>query len=61
MNDLPAFPAKHFDLADGEHGLTIRDYFAAHAVSYLMDHTTTYKYVAAEAYKLADAMMAARK
>lgn len=27
----PAFPAQHFDLAEGEHGLTIRDWFAAHA------------------------------
>ena len=25
----PAFPAHHFDLADNEHGMTLRDYFAA--------------------------------
>jgi hypothetical protein len=29
--DLPAFPANHFDLADNEHGMTMRDYFAAKA------------------------------
>ena len=29
----PAFPAMHFDLADNEHGLTMRDYFAAMALS----------------------------
>ena len=27
----PAFPAHHFDLAENEHGMTLRDYFAAHA------------------------------
>ena len=28
----PAFPAMHFDLGDGEHGMTLRDYFAAKAI-----------------------------
>ena len=28
----PAFPAHHFDLAEGEHGMTLRDYFAAKAM-----------------------------
>lgn len=28
----PAFPANHFDLADGEHGISMRDYFAAKAM-----------------------------
>ena len=27
----PAFPAEHFDLTDQEHGMSLRDYFAAHA------------------------------
>jgi hypothetical protein len=27
----PAFPAKHYDLTDDEHGMTLRDYFAASA------------------------------
>ena len=26
----PAFPAHHFDLADNEHGMTLRDWFATH-------------------------------
>ena len=30
--DLPAFPAQHIDLAGHEHGLTMRDYFAAKAM-----------------------------
>jgi len=30
--DIPAFPAMHYDLADNEHGLTMRDYFAARAM-----------------------------
>jgi hypothetical protein len=32
MNE-PAFPAMHYDLADNEHGLTMRDYFAAQALT----------------------------
>jgi hypothetical protein len=32
MKDIPAFPAMHYDLADNEHGLTMRDYFAAKAM-----------------------------
>ena len=30
--NIPAFPALHYDLADNEHGLTMRDYFAAKAL-----------------------------
>ena len=36
MNNLPAFPAIHFDLAEGEHGMSLRDYFAAQAMSAIM-------------------------
>lgn len=32
-NGGPAFPAMHFDLADYEHGMTLRDYFAAKAMA----------------------------
>jgi hypothetical protein len=32
----PAFPAMHYDLADNEHGLTMRDYFAAKAMEGLI-------------------------
>lgn len=30
MKDQPAFPAHHFDLTTGEHGLTKREYAAIH-------------------------------
>jgi hypothetical protein len=29
MDNTPAFPANHFDLGATEHGMTLRDYFAA--------------------------------
>ena len=32
MKDTYAFPAQHYDLAEGEHGMTLRDYFAAKAM-----------------------------
>jgi hypothetical protein len=32
----PAFPAMHYDLADNEHGLTMRDYFAAKVLQGLL-------------------------
>jgi hypothetical protein len=63
----PAFPAHHFDLAENEHGMTLRDYFAAKAMHSLM-HTQyvdmTYEgetaNLAHEAYMIADAMLAER-
>ncbi len=58
-----AFPAMHFDLADVEHGMTLRDYFAAKAMQALIE-----KYdcepateTADEAYHYANAMLEARK
>ena len=67
MNE-PAFPAMHFDLADNEHGLTMRDYFAAKAMQQLMpmvsnDPRTLMPLdfdVANMSYQMADAMMKAR-
>lgn len=61
MNE-PAFPAMHFDLADNEHGMTLRDYFAAKAMQGLIaararDNVGAF---AQGAYKMADAMMEAR-
>jgi hypothetical protein len=32
----PAFPAQHFDLADGEHGMTLLDWFAGQALMGMM-------------------------
>lgn len=34
--NIPAFPAMHFDLADNEHGMTLRDYFAGKALQGLL-------------------------
>jgi len=66
----PAFPANHFDLAPNEHGMTLRDYFAAKAMqgwlasfSCESRHPTESggaKYVAAASYAMADAMLAER-
>lgn len=63
----PAFPANHFDLTDEEHGMTMRDYFAAKAMqavpmpqSALHDVQAGYDRIASHAYKMADAMLKAR-
>jgi hypothetical protein len=59
-----AFPAQHFDLADGEHGMTLRDYFAAKAMQSMNarpDYADTpADAIALDAYALADAMLAER-
>ncbi len=61
----PAFPAMHFDLADNEHGLTMRDYFAAKAMQAILEQKDVHDgrewgNTAWMSYKLADAMMEAR-
>ena len=72
MSDIPAFPAMHFDLAKGEHGMTLRDYFAAKAMQGLLANgwcaeqreiapSMGEREVALDAYRLADAMMKARE
>jgi hypothetical protein len=65
MSEVPAFPAQHFDMADGEHGMTLRDYFAAKAMQSLMwdkdldlDNRSD---VAEVAYAYADEMLKARE
>ena len=60
MNE-PAFPAMHYDLADNEHGLTMRDYFAAKAMQALIDNDHLFWEIPTQAYELADAMMKARE
>ncbi len=62
MKNIPAFPAMHFDLADNEHGLTMRDYFAAKAMQGLLasEVNAPLKTFANQAYTMADAMMEAR-
>jgi hypothetical protein len=69
--NTPAFPAMHYDLADNEHGLTMRDYFAAKAMPPLIgnflskdldltDPNGWMDGLAMDAYSMADAMMKAR-
>ena len=68
MKNEPAFPAMHFDLADNEHGLTMRDYFAAKAMQTFLQTNSgvigcnRYEYqIAEDAYDIADAMLKARE
>ncbi len=60
----PAFPAMHFDLAPDEHGITMRDYFAAKAMTGLLTAEIVGEYsndhVAEISYRIADAMLKAR-
>jgi len=61
MKNEPAFPAMHFDLADNEHGLTLRDYFAAKAMqAKIASGSIEPKSIATTAYIYADAMMEKR-
>jgi hypothetical protein len=64
MKDIPAFPAMHFDLAKGEHGMTLRDYFAAKAMQALISEPSlkaTMDEFAHRAYQIADIMMEERQ
>jgi len=66
MNNPPAFPS----VFDHERGMTLRDYMAANAMQAIMGDSryagvigvNNYQYRTAEdAYKMADAMLAARE
>jgi len=62
----PAFPAAHFDLSDHEHGMSLRDYFAAVALPMTikeMNDAESYNIndAAILAYHYADAMLKARQ
>ena len=72
MSNIPAFPAMHFDLAEGEHGMTLRDYFAAKVLQGVMSNVEMgivfskgdkppSDEIAESAYAMADVMMKARK
>lgn len=52
-----AFPCQTFDVS----GMTLRDYFAAKTIPVAYNAEPTYKKIAEEAYKVADAMLEARK
>jgi hypothetical protein len=58
MNDLPAFPT--WNVIDIKQGMTLRDYFAAAALTGLLRESEDND-VAKLAYQFADAMMEARK
>lgn len=65
--NIPAFPAMHYDLAENEHGLTMRDYFAAKALQGFLAYAANKGIyippddeLATSAYQMADAMMKAR-
>ena len=66
----PAFPAHHFDLAEGEHGMTLRDYFAAKAMQGMLSNpeikTSIFQgaehgFLEKSAWAIADAMLKARE
>ena len=65
--DRPAFPSA-YGTTNGNDGLTMRDYFAGHALAglcanleYIADAEMTYGDIAEKAYNQADAMIAARR
>jgi hypothetical protein len=65
----PAFPAHHFDMTEGEHGMTLRDYFAAKALQgYMVGIKPAQDIgpgmqdrIAEGMYSMADAMLKARE
>jgi hypothetical protein len=68
----PAFPANHFDLAQDEQGMTLRDYFAAKALAgmlagldrdarrFMEQQSEPAQAMAKACYTMADAMLAER-
>ena len=65
MNNPPAFPIV-IDMGDGvkyQNGMTLRDYFAAKAMSGMMVDVEqpVCDYIAKHSYAMADAMMKARE
>jgi hypothetical protein len=67
----PAFPAHHFDMSDTEHGMTLRDYFAAKLAPAALaaiasrqhqadQDETVPESIARIAYNVADAMLKER-
>lgn len=66
----PAFPANHFDLADNEHGMTLRDWFAGMALQGMLashdvcDSETeviNFNVISELSYGYADAMLEERE
>ena len=67
MNNPPAFPSTHHNgWGEPEKGMTLRDYFAAKAMQGLLSdpdwrQEMDFDDTALAAYKMADAMLAARE
>jgi hypothetical protein len=66
MNNIPAFPFPAYtypngEIIHGESGMTLRDYFAAKALPFLMSAYEDMDAIAGVAYKMADAMLKARE
>jgi hypothetical protein len=73
MKDIPAFPTENAYMVSTQHGMTLRDYFAAKAMQGLIASPrmpapayhggtdVTDSMIADLAYKMADAMMKARE
>jgi len=65
MKDMQAFPLQATEDYTGQDGMTLRDYFAAKALTGLLTAEIVGEYsnehVAGIAYRIADAMMEARE
>jgi hypothetical protein len=63
MKDIPAFPIGLEAFGEDKTGMTLRDYFATHAMQGFMGsswNVKSFEDMASKAYQLADAMMKAR-
>jgi len=65
-DNTPAFPTGIITddvglIVGGSNGMNLRDYFAAKAMQALIDNDGLFSEIPTQAYKLADAMMEARK
>lgn len=56
----PAFPVPGLQNDEDFNGMSLRDYFAAKAMATLILAGVSSDYIPAEAYKMADAMLAER-
>jgi hypothetical protein len=61
---IPAFPIKEAPYSETFDGMSLRDYFATHAMQGFMGsswNVKSFEEMATKAYELADAMMKARE
>ena len=57
----PAFPTEHTDTSGLYDGMSLRDFFAAKVLPRCLEFCSTNSKAAEEAYRIADAMLAARE